>query len=266
MRSARKKEVTEMQAKDKRVYEAGKVKEMREREEWKDVEEAGRTFISSRPRRRYLRQVREQTAFDHRYDNALFSLSLSICVSFLFPSVLPFLCSRTPLTLYFASSCCFDTERSTNETRNKRKEEVKSARWNQTRRDETRWKRGKREREEKKLMRHVSNRTSRIILNLYVSLDSLFAWLVQPPPSLRLARRREPRFKEGLRDDYECKKKARETIMEQPRLVEVPLKVTGFVAQKITRGGRKRREDQEATCASCMTVKQYSLLYFVTRC
>lgn len=46
------------------------------------------TFIPSHLRQRYLRQVREQTAFDHSYDNAFFSLSLFVYVSFLFPSVL----------------------------------------------------------------------------------------------------------------------------------------------------------------------------------
>lgn len=36
----------------------------------------------ARRQRRYSRRVREQTAFDHRYDNALFSLSpLPPCVT-----------------------------------------------------------------------------------------------------------------------------------------------------------------------------------------
>ena len=44
MRSARKKGVTEMQAEDKRVYEAGQVKETHEREEWRDVEGSRTNF------------------------------------------------------------------------------------------------------------------------------------------------------------------------------------------------------------------------------
>ena len=47
---------------------------------------------------------------------------------------------------------------------------------------------------------------------------------------------------------------------------KVPLRATGFVVQKIVRGGPRRREDEEAARAPCMTARQYGLLYFVTRC
>lgn len=62
----------------------------------------------------------------------LLSLSLSVCVSLLFPSSSPLSFSSpffaAPLTLYLAASCCFDTERGRVKRTNKRREKVKSAR------------------------------------------------------------------------------------------------------------------------------------------
>ena len=188
-------------------------------ETWK---EAGRTFIPSRLRRRYLRQVREQTAFDHRYDNALFSFSLPICVSFLFPSVLPFLCSRTPLTLYFASSCCFDTERSTerNAEQKERGGEVREVKSDETRRDDE----GKENARKRSLCIAWAIEPAELSW-IYIFLLVLF--LRDSSSHLRPFNSRKDENHDSRRNCAtadERKKKARETIMKRPRLVGGPFK------------------------------------------